>query len=109
MCLTSVTDSVLAFHQVFAAVHNPRQLHLQNLLFKIFYCLLNKPEPTIAKLCLDCILLYKPKYLVPYKESVKRLLDDGKLREELIVFNLGTEQGNVLLEHRTELVPVSVA
>lgn len=101
------------FLQVFAAVVSPRQLFQHQLLFQFYGCLLSRPETQVARLALDCMLTYKPSYLVPYKDNFKRILDDKHLRDELIVFNPKTssESGEdvaIDAEHRADLVPYLV-
>jgi hypothetical protein len=43
---------------------------------------------------------------ITMQDHVQRLLDDSKLRDELVVFGLGEDQGLVNTEHRVELIPV---
>ena len=90
---------------VFAAVKGPRQLYSNELLLSLYTVLLLRPEGSIAKLALDCILAYKQPSLVPYEETLSKLMDEKSLREELIVFD-ASEGGSIDRSHRAVAVPV---
>ena len=98
------------FLQVFAAVVSPRQLFQHQTLAQFYSLLLSKAETNVAKLALECLLAYKPKFLIPYKDSFKRILDDKTIREELVLFNAAaqsdTSELSINSEHRADLVPL---
>ena len=112
------------FLKVLAAVVSPRQLYQHQQLYTYYNSILSKPETAIVKLALSCILTYKPPFLMPVRENVKRLLDDKTLRDELVVFDPSldgkrnasgqTEQpvdgmlGVIEPAHRADLVPLIV-
>ena len=75
------------FLRVFAAVISPKQLYLHQQLFDYYTSILARSETNIVKVAYDCILGYKPPYLMPVRENVRRLLDDKKIRDELVVFD----------------------
>ena len=75
------------FLKVFAAVVSPKQLYLHQQLFDFYTSILARSETNIVKVAYDCILGYKPPYLMPVRENVRRLLDDKKIRDELVVFD----------------------
>lgn len=75
------------FLKVFAAVVSPKQLYLHQQLFDYYNAILSRSETNIVKLAFDCILGYKPGYLMPVRENIRRLLDDKKMRDELVVFD----------------------
>ena len=75
------------FLKVFAAVISPKQLYLHTQLFDYYNSILARSETNIVKLAYDCILGYKPAYLMPVRENIRRLLDDKKMRDELVVFD----------------------
>lgn len=75
------------FLKVFAAVISPKQLYLHQQLFDFYTSILARSETNIVKVAYDCILGYKPPYLMPVRENVRRLLDDKKIRDELVVFD----------------------
>lgn len=75
------------FLKVFSVVISPKQLYLHNELFNYYNAILSRSETNIVKLAFDCILGYKPSYLMPVKENIRRLLDDKKIRDELVIFD----------------------
>jgi Down-regulated in metastasis len=90
--LTVLHPSVLKkrlemFLKVFAAVISPKQLYLHQQLFDFYVSILARSETNIVRVAFDCILGYKPPYLMPVRENVRRLLDDKKIRDELVVFD----------------------
>lgn len=94
---------LLLFLKAFAAINSPKQLFLHQLLYKYYRVMLSKPDTEVVKLSLDCMLTYKEPYLVPYKDKLKKLLDEGTFRDELVVFNPNVD---VDQKHRLELLPV---
>ena len=75
------------FLTVFSAVISPKQLYLHNQLFDYYNAILSRSETNIVKLAFDCILGFKPAYLMPVRENIRRLLDDKKMRDELVIFD----------------------
>ena len=75
------------FLTVFSAVISPKQLYLHNQLFDYYNSILSRSETNIVKLAFDCILGFKPAYLMPVRENIRRLLDDKKMRDELVIFD----------------------
>ena len=75
------------FLKVFAAVISPKQLYLHNQLFDYYNTILSRSETNLVKLAFDCILGFKPAYLMPVRENIRRLLDDKKMRDELVIFD----------------------
>jgi Down-regulated in metastasis len=75
------------FLKVFAAVVSPKQLYLHQQLFEYYNSILSRSETNMVKLAYDCILGFKPAYLMPVRENIRRLLDDKKMRDELVVFD----------------------
>ena len=47
-----------------------------------------KPHESVQLLSLACIARWRPKYLMPYLDSFKRLVAPKSFREELAVFRL---------------------
>jgi len=94
------------FLGVFAAVTSPKQLYMHQLLYAFYCSLLAKPDLNIVKLGFDCILTYKPEYVIPYKDRVKNLLDDKKLRNELITFTLSVDDTTIDKSHRIDIIPL---
>ena len=75
------------FLKVFSAVVSPKQLYLHQELFNYYNSILSRSETNIVRLAFDCIVGYKPEYLMPVRENIKRMLDDKLIRDELVVFD----------------------
>jgi hypothetical protein len=96
------------FLKIFSVITSPKQLYCHQLLYNFYHELLSKPDVNIAKIAYECILTYKPINVIPYKENIKRLLDDKTIRDELVNFDLSTEADVVKVEHRNELIPIVI-
>ena len=68
--------------------------------------MLSKKNGLIQKSALACIMTYKHKYLMPYKENLDSLMDDKLFREALVQFSIDESTGIVHEDHRKGLLPV---
>ena len=104
------------FLQVFAAVTSPKQMYCHQLLYSYYQEILAKADVNTVKLAFDCILTYKPAAITPYKDNIKRMLEDKTLRDELVNFDpspaavivSSSDAERESMEHRAELVPLLV-
>ena len=107
------------FLQVFSAVTSPKQLYCHQLLYSYYQEILAKADVNTVKLAFDCILTYKPVAIIPYKDNIKRMLEDKTLRDELVNLDPSPKAGiqsssdaeresMIKEEHRAELVPLLV-
>ena len=103
------------FLQVFAAVTSPKQMYCHQLLYAFYHEIMAKADVNAVKLAFDCIITYKPPSIVPYKENIKRILEDKTIRDELV--NLDASRRNngdidaepmIREEHRAEVIPLLV-
>lgn len=102
------------FLQVFAAVTSPKQMYCHQLLYSFYQEIMAKADVNAVKLAFDCILTYKSASITPYKDNVKRMLEDKTIRDEMVNLD-GTPQRAdsdteplIKEEHRAELVPLLV-
>lgn len=65
----SVRGRLVALLGVFASAPGPKSLYKQRVLFRVYRALVVMPDDKVAGLALQCMLSYKPPYLVPYKVS----------------------------------------
>lgn len=63
----SVRGRLVALLGVFASAPGPKSLYKQRVLFRVYRALMVMPDEKVAGLALQCMLSYKPPYLVPYK------------------------------------------
>lgn len=96
------------FLQVFAAIPSPKQLFQYQLLFSLYHILVAKTEPAVAKLALDCILTYKSAAYANFVDVFKNLMDDSKIRKELITFSVTPESGAIDNSVRPEVLSLAI-
>lgn len=92
--------------QVFVNQNNPKQLHREPELWNLYMDLLSHRNADVQKLALDCIAAYKHKYLQPYMDHLRDLVDDAKFKAAIIHFKIDKESGLVQPEHRPNLMPI---
>jgi hypothetical protein len=104
---------LILFLKVFAAVISPKQLFHHQALYKFYSTILSKPDTTVAKLALDCLLTYKHEAIVPYQQTLRNLFDDTALRNELLGFDpslsrSGEGEGKIESDHRATIIPIII-
>ncbi|XP_061420704.1 small subunit processome component 20 homolog [Lethenteron reissneri] len=97
---------LVAHLKVFSKFSNPRALYLESKLRDLYYQLLCHRDQDVQKVVLSCLLTYKPKYLLPYRERLERLLEDRYFKDEIVHFSVSEEAGLVKAHDRAELMPV---
>eukprot|EP00934_Nitzschia_sp_Nitz4_P007735 Nitzschia sp. Nitz4//scaffold189_size62959//48159//57102//NITZ4_006317-RA/size62959-snap-gene-0.12-mRNA-1//-1//CDS//3329539923//7725//frame0 len=97
---------LLCFLRVFAAIDGPQQMIKHQLLEQTFRAFLIHRDIGVVKVAFGCLLRFKPKYLIPYRDSVVGLLEKGKLRDSLLKLQELFSEGKVATEHRELLIPV---
>lgn len=68
----SVRGRLVALLGVFASAPGPKSLYKQRVLFRLYRALMVMPNDKVAGLALQCMLSFKPPYLVPYKVRGER-------------------------------------
>ena len=74
--------------EVFAAVTGPKQLYRHEVLQKVWIALLQKPKPELVKRALACLATFKLPFLRPYSAQLAALVEDGRMRDQLVLFTL---------------------
>lgn len=92
--------------QVFANQNNPKALHREPELWSLYMDLLSHRNSEVQKFALDCVAAYKHKYIQPYMDHLKGLLDDAKFKAAITNFKIDKESGVVQPEHRPQLMPI---
>lgn len=98
--------TLIAIISVFAKLANPSQIHRQPDVYALLLELLCHRNPAIQKLALDCIMSYKHKYLVPYKDHLYGIIEESKFKESITAFKIEGEENVVQPEHRVDLMPI---
>ncbi|KAK6941816.1 U3 small nucleolar RNA-associated protein 20, N-terminal [Dillenia turbinata] len=70
--------------------------------------LLDETDAEIQLKVLDCLLNWKDKFLVPYGEHLRNLINSKHLREELTAWSLSQQSPAIEEEHRPYLVPLVI-
>ena len=100
----TLTARLEVYLSVFAAVVSPRQLYQHSILLHLYSALVTKSDQKISRLALDCALTYKVPALMPLKDSFYRLVDDKKMRDELVTLDLRGESELLSKDHRAEAI-----
>lgn len=70
--------------------------------------LLDENDAEIQTKVLDCLLIWKDDFLLPYSQQLKNLASFHNLREELTTWSLSRESNLIEEEHRPDLVPMVI-
>jgi len=70
--------------------------------------LLEENDPEIQMRVLDCLLIWKDDYILPYIEHLRSLINSKNLREELTTWSLSRESEYIEECHRSYLVPLVI-
>ncbi|XP_076242844.1 small subunit processome component 20 homolog [Calliopsis andreniformis] len=97
---------LIAQLEIFEKVTNPKTLYRESEIQKIYLDLLSSRSPDIQRAALNCLLTYKYKYLLPYKDNLYNLINEKNLKNELTRFRIDTDSSMIQDEHRTELIPI---
>ncbi|XP_048263672.1 small subunit processome component 20 homolog isoform X2 [Bombus terrestris] len=97
---------LLAQLEVFEKITNPRTLYRESEMQNIYLDLLSSKVPDIQKGALNCLLTYKQKYLIPYKENLLSIINERNMKNELTHFKVDKESNIILEEHRNDFIPI---
>ncbi|TYJ14812.1 hypothetical protein E1A91_A10G142700v1 [Gossypium mustelinum] len=90
-------------------MRNPRAFYRSQFLKDVLQSrLLDDNDADIQARVLDCLLLWKDDFLLPYDQHLKNLINSKYLREELTTWSLSKEAGLIEEVHRVHLVPLVV-
>lgn len=92
--------------QVLSQFKNPRALHKEPIFWELYMEFLKNKNPGLQKYALDCVLNYKDKHLLPYKSNLYNIVDENKLKDELIAFKITEDSESLRPEDREHVVPI---
>lgn len=98
--------TLLTTLNVFTKIRNPKSMYREPDLYKLYLDLLSHRNAEVQKTALDCIMVYKHKYLIPYKDNLYSLVDEKKFKNELASFRIDKETTVVQSDHRKDLIPL---
>ncbi|KAB0398882.1 hypothetical protein E2I00_007749, partial [Balaenoptera physalus] len=102
----AAAKQLIAHLQVFSKFLNPRALYLESKLYELYLQLLLHQDQMVQKITLDCIMTYKHPHILPYRENLKRLLEDRSFKEEIVHFSISEDNTVVKAAHRADLFPI---
>ncbi|XP_062008273.1 U3 small nucleolar RNA-associated protein 20 [Rosa rugosa] len=70
--------------------------------------LLDENDAEVQMKVLDCLLIWKDDFLLPYSQQLKNLVSVQNLREELTRWSLSRESNLIEEQHRAYLVPIVI-
>nr|CAI5867717.1 unnamed protein product [Callosobruchus analis] len=91
---------------VFSQIKSPLSMYREPELYKLYFDLLQNKDPAIQKSALDCLMTYKNKSLVPYKDHLYNLVDENNFKHEITSFRIDKDSDTVQNEHREVLIPL---
>jgi len=101
-----IRQNLSSILKVFSAVRGPEQLFMHSKLHQIFFALLGHFEPETSKMAFECILRYKPDFVMPCADDIKELFAKGKLRDTMIRLKEYANQGKITPRNREKLGPL---
>lgn len=88
---------------------NPKSFYCSQFLKEVLQNrLLEENDPEIQMRVLDCLLIWKDDYILPYTEHLRNLIISKNLREELTTWSLSRESEIIEECHRDNLVPIVI-
>ncbi|KAL0280213.1 UNVERIFIED_CONTAM: hypothetical protein PYX00_001577 [Menopon gallinae] len=103
---SSVIKWAVAHLTLLSNFKSPKLCYKEAELRSSYYDLLEHKNVEIQKLALECLFTYKFKYMMPYKQHLRNLIDEVKFRDEIVHFQIDKENGVIQESHREELMPV---
>ena len=100
--------SLIVQLELFSKFRNPAALFMEGQLRKVYFDLLLHKNAQVQKTAFQCIMTYKSKYkyLSVYQENFERLMEDNSFKNEIVLFNIDSENGVVSSEHRADVLEV---
>ncbi|XP_050435060.1 small subunit processome component 20 homolog [Adelges cooleyi] len=102
----SLTKLLLAYLKLMSTIRSPKSLFKESEIYDVYLSLLANKNAEIQKASFDCLLMYKQKHIVPYKENIYKLINEKSFKSELVMFKVDSESDVILAEHRPLLLPL---
>eukprot|EP01134_Creolimax_fragrantissima_P003199 CFRG3199T1 len=119
----SVLTRLIDYLRLLSVFINPKSHYQSDRLRALYVEFVAKTDPTVQKHALECLLTFKPPYLMPQKELLLDMCDDAKFREalsmvvleegrdgedEVVGKHVGQNVAVVPAEHRTDFLNILV-
>ncbi|KAH1010705.1 small subunit processome component 20 homolog [Dendroctonus ponderosae] len=102
----TVFQTLLNKLSVLSKIRSPKSMYRESDLYQLYFELLRHRNADIQKAALDCLMTYKFKYLMPYKDHLYNLVDEKNFKNEITNFRIDKETTEVQVDHRENLMPV---
>lgn len=102
----TIFKTLINVMQVLAQFKNPRALHKEPIFWELYMDFLKNKNPGLQKYALDCVLNYKNKNVVPYKNNLHNLVDEKKFKDELTLFKITEDAQSIHPDDRENVVPI---
>ncbi|XP_065645061.1 small subunit processome component 20 homolog isoform X3 [Hydra vulgaris] len=100
--------TLCAYLNLFKLFKHPRGLVKEPKIYQLYLDFLISKDNEIQSLTIDCLMTYKFRYLKPYAENFKKLMNDATFRDELLLFSTDKENEVLKEEHRSDLMPILI-
>ncbi|XP_046389961.1 small subunit processome component 20 homolog [Ischnura elegans] len=100
------TKAMISFLKLLSKMKNPRAMYKEPELARVYEELISHRNAEIQEHSLDCLLSYRCKILLPYRENLLGLIDEKKLKYEINLFRIDKESELVKEQHRSLLMPL---
>jgi hypothetical protein len=101
-----IQQKLLSILKAFAALKGPEQLFMHQKIYRIFVALVGHHDADVGNTALECVLRFKPSFVLPYADDVKGLFAKGKLRDSMIRLKEYASNGKISPSHREKLSPL---
>lgn len=81
----------------------PAHLYQEDSLFETFALLLTHGNESIQRLSLDCVMLWKLDFLIPYREHLQRLCSPKEIRDAITAWRISKQAGEIQPQHRAKV------
>lgn len=101
-----VFKTLINIMQVLAQFKNPRALHKEPVFWELYMEFLKHKNSGLQKYALDCVINYKNKSIIAYKDNLYNLVDDKKFKDELTLFKITEDAKSIQPEDREHVIPI---
>ncbi|XP_050683521.1 small subunit processome component 20 homolog [Leptidea sinapis] len=101
-----IFKTLINIMQVLSRFKNPRALYKESVFRELFLEFLKHKNPGLQKYALECIINYKNKSIVAYKDNLHNLVDEKKFKDELAQFKITADSEAIQPEDREHVIPI---
>lgn len=99
---------LVAWLGLYSKFTGPRSLYRSEDLHSFFERTLAYPDTTVQRASLECLVRWKSAAITANADRLRNILEQSKLRDELLQVVSGEEAGGVAETHRAEVMPLFI-